>query len=252
MNGKNNAIAKLEADNVKINDFNNKMYEICKTSGIFENLEEKNRKESNSQNKIYENKTETSDASKSPRYGNKPKKTNEKSKPESPPSQIKAKCWYFDNGFCRKGEQCSFSHPVTMCPSFWSHGECSQGDGCWKRHPVQICIKYLNNSCVAGRKCVYQHPQNPKPSPKQTSSPGNGPAGPSIPQPSASPGIRPNVFFSNLDPRLSANAHAYSRPPAQNFWEQQEQQFGAYDQERHQQGNDYGHPGQRQGQGWQK
>ena len=39
MNTRNNRIAMLEAENVKLNDFNNKMYEICKKSGVFEKLE---------------------------------------------------------------------------------------------------------------------------------------------------------------------------------------------------------------------
>ena len=45
MNDVNNKIAHVETENVKLNDFNNKMYEICKKSGVFEKLEGLNMKE---------------------------------------------------------------------------------------------------------------------------------------------------------------------------------------------------------------
>ena len=70
LNKTNNKIAESEAQNVKLNDFNNKMYEICKTKGIFKNLEEKNDIEIAAQKQIYEENVKR-----------------------------KGKCWFFENGF---------------------------------------------------------------------------------------------------------------------------------------------------------
>ena len=76
MNKKNNKIAELEAQNVKLNDFNDKMYEICKTTGIFKNLEEKNDIEVATQKEIYEQRKLNE---RSPRHGKKPKHAKEHS-----------------------------------------------------------------------------------------------------------------------------------------------------------------------------
>ena len=172
----------------------------------------------------------------------------------SPNAKRKGKCWFYENGFCRKGAQgvqCPFSHPQTMCTSFWNHGECPQGDKCPKRHPAQVCIKYLNNTCINGVNCVYQHPQNSissKPmSPQHQSSPqfyGNQNKH-FPPQPSTSsnvPSSSPSYFPTSAN-YLPAQSHQPGR-------QQQEHQRDHYDQQQHHQGNDHGHLGQQQGQGW--
>ena len=133
-------VAKLEADNVKLNDFNNKMYEMCKKCGVFDKLEKEIVNVTDQDCKKYE------------RYGNRPE--------QSKIDKKKEKCWYYENGFCRKGGNCSLTHPVAMCWSFWSTGECCNGTACESRHPVQVCSKYLNGACRAGNNCVHQHPQS--------------------------------------------------------------------------------------------
>ena len=39
LNALNVHVAKLQAENVKLNDFKNKMYEMCKKTGVFDKLE---------------------------------------------------------------------------------------------------------------------------------------------------------------------------------------------------------------------
>ena len=72
MSTRNNKIAFLEAQNIKINDFNNKMYELCKKSGVFEKLEAINVNELESQKQVYEPSKDTKQ-----RYCKKPKNTSE-------------------------------------------------------------------------------------------------------------------------------------------------------------------------------
>ena len=163
MSQRNNKVAEIEAQNVRLNELNNKLFELLKSSGNFKNLEETNKTEVDAQNIVFE------DNPKVPiRHGNKPKHVKEKAVSFHP--KATEKCYFYENGFCRKGAQCSFNHPSTMCKSFWSHGDCGNGVQCPDRHPLQVCIKYLNNTCIQGDKCVYQHPQIAHSKPK---SPGN-------------------------------------------------------------------------------
>ena len=150
------------------------MYEICKSKGIFEELRAKDKKELDTQKRVFEDKAESKQ---SDRHGNKPKHFKA-TKPSI--DEAKEHWWFWENGYCRKGIKCSCYHPDVMCMQFWSHGECDNGDKCPRRHPIQICIKHLNHSCPSGKNCVHQHPQssslktNPTPtSPKPQSSPGS-------------------------------------------------------------------------------
>ena len=241
MNQRNNKVAEIEAQNVRLNELNNKLFEISKSSGIFKNLEETNRKEVDAQKIVFEENPKVHT-----RHGNKPKHVKEKAGSFHP--KATEKCYFYENGFCRKGAQCSFNHPSTMCKSFWSYGDCDNGVQCPDRHPLQVCIKYLNNTCIQGDKCVYQHPQiahSKSKSPGYSASPNNfGPNTATAAIPS---------FFPAAANHPSAPTH---RSPAHNpGWQlpQQEQQFGQRDQHHWQgQGNEHGHLGQQQGQGWQK
>ena len=261
MNATNKKVAELETQNVRLNDFNSKMYEICKTKDVFKNLEEKNRKELESQNKVFKEKSETKSPDPAGRHGNKPRHLKTKSTPLK--DESKSKCLYYESGFCRQEIRCSFQHPQVMCIQFWSHGECDQGDKCQRRHPVQVCIKYLNNTCPAGRNCVHQHPQNQnnpsqtKPSPKSPSSPmlideqrspffSNGFVGSNLKPNVNIPSVPIPTFFPSVTTRLSAQQTFQSAAPHAGT----SQQYGRYDQQEYRQGNGYGHPGQQPGQGW--
>ena len=155
-----------------------------------------------------------------------------------------------------------------MCISFWSFGECGQGVKCPNRHPVQVCIKYLNNTCVAGGNCVNQHPKQSNFSSKPNAFHGSlkHPSSPMIFEEQRSPfhsrGVTPpntnqNIpsvsipsFFPSAPTHLSAQTHRARSPVHHSAWPQMEQQHDRYDQQ-HRQGNEHGHLGQQQGQGWQ-
>ena len=113
INLKNNKIAELEAQNVKLKDFNNKMYEICKSKGIFEELKAKDKKELDTQKRVFEDKAESKQ---SDRHGNKPKHFKA-TKPSI--DEAKEHCWFWENGYCRKGIKCSCYHPVYAILESW-------------------------------------------------------------------------------------------------------------------------------------
>ena len=247
LNNKNNKNAFLEAQNVKVNDFNNKMYELCKKSSIFEKLEAINVNEIKSQKQVYDPSKNSGKAGFKQRYGNKPDNIPE----NTTKTKSSEHCWHFENGFCKKGGGCEFQHPMKMCPAFWKFGECQQAGECPDRHPVKVCTRFLNGDCKAGNSCVQQHPMN------QTKKP-------ELSQPPKSPGatFNPvestsyfNLGFGNsyLNPN-TPQFHAQQSPtqagpplhvqqPAQQC-PQPHQQYSA-------QGNFYSHPGQSLGQGWQ-
>ena len=251
MSTKNNKIAEVEALNVKVTDFNNKMYEICKTRGVFESLNEVNEKELKSQKEVFDKKAEAK-VSENPRHGNIPKRASKASNDNTK----KGHCWFFENGFCRKASQCPFLHPEAMCSEFWSQGACSQGEKCQRRHPVQVCVKYLNNSCIAGNKCAHQHPQANITQPRSHPSPSSSPA-PST-TPSSTGSVGPNVnsnqnfpnntFAQSFQP--TAHPQMYAQPrgsPARQAG--QDQRYDRHDQQQPQ-GNEYSHQGYQQGPGW--
>ena len=235
INSKNNKISHHEAENVKLHDMNNKLYEICKKSGVFEKLEAKNLKELDDQKKVYN----AAENSEDKRYGNKPTVAK---------SQVKPNCWYYENGFCRKGARCSLNHPAVMCFPFWSTGACVQADACPNRHPVQVCIKFLNGTCLAGRNCVYQHPLEQGGNFKANSAS------------QSSPRARWNVEHSPSSP-MDTNSQPCqpNRPPVSPFFPNQHQQAqqvhphpnGRSPAPSQVQGNLFGHPSQvYSGQGW--
>ena len=69
------------------------------------------------------------------------------------------KCWFHENGFCRKGRYSRLLHPKQICQVYSRSGQCSFGMVCQKRHPLKICFNYTKNLCKFGKKCVYQHPE---------------------------------------------------------------------------------------------
>ena len=96
MNEINNEITHVEAENVKLNDFNNKMYKICNKTEVFEKLEGKNMKELEEQKKVFAGPLidvkESSNAKS--RHGNKPVGAVHKSK--EPKDKVKEHhCWFF-------------------------------------------------------------------------------------------------------------------------------------------------------------
>ena len=141
-------------------------------------------------------------------------------KPNKAQNEPKTKgfCWFFENGFCRKGTKCDLNHPAKMCRSFWSNGKCPQGNSCPDRHPLQICSKYLENKCIAGSNCVSQHPE-------RTAS-----------EVSTMPAV-------SIPPARSSSPD-YQQQPINPIISQQSQHI-------QNKGNLYSHPSQRQGQGWQ-
>ena len=109
MNVKNNKVADLEAQNVKVNDFNNKMYDICKSKGVFDVLEDANKKELDSQSKTYKERHES-------RHGNRPKHLKDKSNNAHNETE---NCWfYYENGFCRQGVKPSICHVPAVLESW--------------------------------------------------------------------------------------------------------------------------------------
>ena len=175
---------------------------------------------------------------------------------KSSSDQPKEHCWFYENGFCRNRQKCSFSHPEVMCQQFWLHGECDQDDKCIKRHPVQVCTRHLNNSCIQGRNCVHQHPPTPSSSSKQTQSPTTSKGFEAPKSPflfNGFPGSNPSPNFPSVStppfvPTAPTQMYAQSRgSPAHH--PRQEQHNGRYGQQQ-QQGNDHGHLGQQQGHGW--
>ena len=66
------------------------------------------------------------------------------------------KCRYYNRGFCKAGEGCSFIHPNDVCQEYTLSGTCSSGRGCWKRHPNK-CKYWLRGNCWREDTCAYLH-----------------------------------------------------------------------------------------------
>ena len=93
----------------------------------------------------------------------KAKESDVKAKAEStsvPKKKKIKKCRFVDRAKCRKGEECPFLHPSTVCVLFSHLGEgaCPDGDACEKSHPVQVCEQWLQGNCTKNNKCKSQHP----------------------------------------------------------------------------------------------
>lgn len=75
--------------------------------------------------------------------------------------------WYFQNGYCRRGDQCSFSHDETQSPS--SNGDTyantrHENGGQWEssrgedfRQPIRPCKWFLQGNCHRGDRCSFLH-----------------------------------------------------------------------------------------------
>ena len=159
----------------------------------------------------------------------------------------KEKCWFFENGYCREGGKCSWSHPSVMCGQFWSQGECYQDEKCPQRHPIQVCTKYLDGSCFSGKNCVHQHPEGKNQSPNPTKVPPS-PMMNQEPRSSLYPGgfypFQPNVQPVPTPPHQPTAPTRMSGPPAQSpVYPTPQQQHSGYG-EQYQQGNEHSHLGQ--------
>ncbi|EUB61472.1 hypothetical protein EGR_03762 [Echinococcus granulosus] len=80
-------------------------------------------------------------------------------------------CKFYQSGFCAKGDDCPFSHPIQRCRSFTQDGFCPYGVHCHYWHdfknfaltastntPVQkVCRFFLNGQCNYGDACAYSH-----------------------------------------------------------------------------------------------
>ena len=184
------------------------MYEICKKSGVFDKLESINAKEIESQKRIYESSKLSVEKEGNGRHGNKPKNLVEK----EPKSTRRERCWFFENGFCRKGGRCEFIHPANMCPAFWKTGECQRGGECPDRHPVQVCNKYLSERCFSGNNCVHQHPINPAEGNKASMKTQNSPKSQSSPPRYQEP---TSYYNSNANPMNGGGSEGGLHQPHQ-------------------------------------
>ncbi|KAK4472762.1 hypothetical protein MN116_003984 [Schistosoma mekongi] len=80
-------------------------------------------------------------------------------------------CYYYQAGYCRNGNTCTFVHPKVRCRTFASDGWCPYGYNChfWHDPSVKLadisfvkkpCQFYANNQCKYGDKCSFSHDIN--------------------------------------------------------------------------------------------
>ena len=148
LNEKNNKISEVQTLNVRLENFNKKMYELCERKEVFKKLEATNAKEIESQNSTFVNNLEERNHN----------QVREESSINNTPTTNQKRCWFWENGMCKKGEECDRYHPKQICEQFKQYGNCPSGESCPNRHPVQVCRRFLNNRCTAGNLCVHQHP----------------------------------------------------------------------------------------------
>ena len=66
------------------------------------------------------------------------------------------KCNFYNRGFCSKGNQCVFLHPLRLCRSILEGNICEDAQ-CEDRHPFE-CRKYrTKRGCSWGSKCEFLH-----------------------------------------------------------------------------------------------
>ena len=65
------------------------------------------------------------------------------------------KCFFFDTGYCKMGNECRFYHLYNNCETFEKDGICPIFD-CKDRHPKD-CRYWKNDICYRGNMCVYRH-----------------------------------------------------------------------------------------------
>ena len=156
MNETNNKLAEAQVSNIRLKEFNDQMFELCKGTKLVDQLEKEHAKDLDEQNEVFEKK-KVFDSKTEPR---KPSPTSMNRKVES--KKIERKCWHFENGFCKK-PSCNFLHPIEICKYYSKYGQCPQGLVCPLRHPLRICMSYMEGGCHMGDMCVMQHPLNTSP-----------------------------------------------------------------------------------------
>ena len=68
------------------------------------------------------------------------------------------RCKYYNRGYCKHGEKCSFQHFENSCEKYLQSGTCTQQRRCLYRHPKN-CRYWIGKSegCHRGNKCLYLH-----------------------------------------------------------------------------------------------
>ena len=68
------------------------------------------------------------------------------------------RCRHNNQGFCKMGAECEYSHADKVCDSFRMHGKCSEPKFCPDRHPKE-CKFWLGDikGCLRGDACKYLH-----------------------------------------------------------------------------------------------
>ncbi|KAG1466115.1 hypothetical protein G6F56_004754 [Rhizopus delemar] len=97
------------------------------------------------------------------------KNRNNKFEPKKPFVPL-IRCTFFDQGYCKDGDKCTFKHDTSndppVCP-LWKKGKCIHGDLCRFKHEgprdIKICQFYKSNSCSKGNDCPFSHELSAEP-----------------------------------------------------------------------------------------
>ena len=71
-------------------------------------------------------------------------------------NEPRTRCRYYNKGYCKQGQQCTFLHPSDICDEHLCSGSCSKGQSCQPIHPRK-CKHWLNGKCWRGDMCAYLH-----------------------------------------------------------------------------------------------
>ena len=77
-------------------------------------------------------------------------------KQETEQIKVPKRCKFFNKGYCKQGERCSFVHPSKICPKHLESGKCLDFRSCLDRHP-QECRFWKETTCYRGGTCLYLH-----------------------------------------------------------------------------------------------
>ena len=77
-------------------------------------------------------------------------------KQETEQIKVPKRCKFFNKGYCKQGERCSFVHPSKICPQHLESGKCIDFRSCLDRHP-QECRFWKETTCYRGGTCLYLH-----------------------------------------------------------------------------------------------
>jgi hypothetical protein len=127
------------------------MFELCKGTKLIETLEKKHLKDLDEQKETPNEKAKE------------PKRDPRKLSPHGKGRKKDRKCWFHENGSCKKGDSCDFLHPTQICSNYNKSWQCPQGLMCALRHPLRICMSYMEGGCISGDACVLQHPISSSP-----------------------------------------------------------------------------------------